>query len=608
MSQLERGASIIKTAAQDLPNTAGVYRMLDKNGHALYVGKAKALKRRVLSYVKIEGLPVRLKRMVAATESMEFLHTSNEIEALLLESNLIKKIKPRYNILLRDDKSFPYILLREDHDFAQIVKHRGERDTKGIYYGPFSGAGDVNRTIIALQKAFLIRNCSDHVFASKKRPCLQYHIKRCSAPCVNLVSKSEYDTHIRQARDFLDGKSADVQKTLASQMEVASAEERFEDAALLRDRIKAMTSIQSRQDINLGGVGDVDVFAAHASSWQVCVQAIFVRGGQILGGRAYFPRHGKEDALDSVLSSFVAQFYENKPVPKVIIVSCEIKDAQLLSDAFSSRGERKVEIVFPKRGVRKTLLEFAEKNALEASQKAVAKRVNEASCVKKLADLLGMKSLPKRIEVYDNSHTSGKEMVGAMIVANKDGFVKNAYRKFNIKHAAASDDYGAMLEVLSRRLKGGQNLPDIIIVDGGAGQLSVTKRALSEAGLDIKIVAIAKGEGRNTGDESLIMPDKEAVHLTHNDALLHYMQRLRDEAHRFAITTHRAKRQARAHTSELDEISGIGAVRKRALLRHFGSTKAVFEASACDIEAVGGISKSLASKIAGLLRNYSRST
>lgn len=607
ITALETGARIIRDMVLRLPDTPGVYRMLDSSGEALYVGKAKSLKKRVVAYTHVEKLPVRLQRMVALTQSMEFIHTQTEAEALLLESNLIKKLKPRYNILLRDDKSFPYILLTGEHDFPQVLKHRGAQKRKGKYYGPFAGAGDVNRTIAALQKVFMLRNCTDSVFAHRSRPCLQYHIKRCSAPCVGFVSKEDYAAQVAEAKAFLEGKSRDIQALYVSIMQEASVKEDYEKAALYRDRIKALSFIQGRQDINVSGAGltDADVIGLWEENGRSCIQVFFFRGGHNTGNRPYYPQHDKEERPEAVFSAFVAQFYENKIPPREIIVSHMPEDKALLEEALESRAGYKVKFTKPARGTRVRLLDFVLKNAKEALERQVAAKAREEAFLKAVGALFKMEEVPQRIEVYDNSHISGTNMVGAMIVAGPDGFMKKAYRKFNIREAKAADDFGMMREVMQRRFaralkeENGENWPDLLLIDGGRGQFNAVRETLEDLGvLDrVVLVSIAKGEDRNAGRETFFVEGRPPFQLPLKDSTLHYLQRLRDEAHRFAIGSHRARRKKQIADSPLDEISGIGAGRKKALLFHFGSAKAVANAGVEDLEKVTGISKAIAQKI-----------
>ena len=608
-SAIEAGVAAIAGFVKTLPDTPGVYRMLGEKGDVLYVGKAKSLKKRVGSYTKFDKLPFRIQRMVALTRQMEFVHTHTEVEALLLESNLIKKLMPRFNVLLRDDKSFPYILITGDHDFPLVTKHRGARKTKGKYYGPFASAGDVNHTIAILQRAFMLRNCTDSYFAQRKRPCLQYHIKRCSAPCVGLVDKDEYARQASQAQDFLEGKSAAIQKEMAKLMQQASAESNYEDAAEYRDRIRALTSIQAHQGINLEGlVGDADVLALVQKKGQTCVQVFFFRSGRNYGNRSYFPRHDKEEPIEAVMAAFIAQFYENKPVPREIMVSHIPEERGLLEEALGAKVGAKVKIVQPERGPRRKLMDFVVKNAGEALERHFTQRASEEKLLEGVAEVFGLEDPPRRIEVFDNSHISGTNMVGAMIVAGPEGFRKNAYRKFNIKTADAADDTGMMREVLGRRFKNvmkeaqdyaGDDWPDLLLIDGGQGQYNAARDVLKEFGIMdvVTLVSIAKGVDRHAGRERFFIDGRQPFQLPVNDLVLHYLQRLRDEAHRFAIGTHRAKRSKDIAASPLDEIVGIGAVRKKALLYHFGSAKAVAQAGMEDLESVEGISKAFARKI-----------
>lgn len=607
-SELERGVEIIRMYASDLGSGPGVYRMVGAKGEVLYVGKARALNKRVISYTRPGKMPIRIQRMIALTEAMEFVQTHTEAEALLLESNLIKKLKPRFNVLLRDDKSFPYIFLTGNHDFPTIRKHRGAKKDKGTYYGPFAGAGDVNRTIAMLQRIFMLRNCTDSYFDARKRPCLQYHIKRCTAPCVGLVTKEQYAEQIAGAKDFLDGKSRALQERYTHAMEAASGAMNYEEAAHYRDKITALTAIQSRQNINVEGLGDVDVMALVRKHGKSCVEVFFFRSGQNFGNRSYFPRHDAEEPEENILAAFMAQFYENKPVPKEIVVSHDLEERRLLEEAFTTRAKFKVKITKPGGGARARILKFVENNAAASLERHQAERAGEEKILRGVADMFGMETLPQRIEVYDNSHISGTNMVGAMIVAGPEGLRKSAYRKFNIRQAEASDDYGMMREVLTRRFAramkedpdmSGDTWPDIVLIDGGQGQFNVAADVLADYGLQdmIKLVGIAKGEERNAGRETFFVFDRPSFMLPPNDPVLHYMQRLRDEAHRFAIGAHRTRRSAQIGGSALDEVPGIGAKRKKLLLQHFGSAKAVQEAGIHDLERVEGISKAFARKI-----------
>lgn len=619
-NSLDRGAALIRRLGNMLPETPGVYRMLDENGDALYVGKAKSLKKRVCTYANVNKLSVRLKRMVAETHDMMFVHTHTEVEALLLESNLIKKLKPRYNVLMRDDKSFPYIMITGDHDFPLLTKHRGAHKRKGNYYGPFASGAAVNRTIITLQKAFMLRNCSDNVFSGRKRPCLQYHIKRCTAPCVGYVSKEDYAEQIRQAMAFLSGKSSEVQEGFARAMQQASDAQDYETAAAFRDRIQALTAIQARQDINIKNMGDVDVLGLYKDGAKSCIQVFFFRGGQNFGNRAYFPRHTAEDEPAAIMSAFLAQFYENKPVPPEIIVSHDLEEKDLLEEAFGTRNgaPRRVRITRPQGGARKRLVDFVIRNARDALEREQLKLAGEKALLEKVAALFGMADIPERIEVYDNSHISGTNMTGAMIVAGPEGFRKNAYRKFNIKRADASDDYGMMREVMARRFARLNDAgkkpereddfaawPDLVLIDGGKGQLSAVMDVLEDMGIAdrLTVVSIAKGPDRNAGREKFFMPGRDMFQLPENDPALHYLQRLRDEAHRFAIGAHRTRRAMAISSSPLDGIPGIGAKRKKALLHHFGSAEAVRQAGLRDLQQVPGISKSVAETIYGFFHD-----
>lgn len=601
------GVQVIRDYVRLLPASPGVYRMLGVDGEVLYVGKAKSLKKRVSSYTNINNLPERLQKMVFLTASMEFITTHTQAQALLVEADLIKKLTPRYNILLKDDKSFPYILIEQEHDFPQIIKHRGAQKRKGFYYGPFPGAGDVNRTLSVLQRVFLLRNCSDNVFANRTRPCLQYHIKRCTAPCVGYVDKEEYANQVKGARDFMEGKSADVRKFLNEQMREASAQQEYERAALLRDRIKALSGVQAHFDIN-NDIGDADVFALYANNGVSCVQVFFYRSGHNHGSKAYFPHHGKDEGDARVLGAFIAQFYQNKDVPGRVVVNIKPDEFDLLQQALAQKQGRGVRVIMPKRGKYKRAVDFAFDNAHRAMDIHIASSASRLSLRQGVAELFSLEDLPGRIEVYDNSHISGDKMVGAMIVEGEEGFVKNAYRKFNIKNSGKSDDYAMMREVLSRRFKralkegggpGSVSWPDIILIDGGRGQLNACMEVLEELGIanTLTIVGIAKGPERNAGREKFFMPGSEEFQLGVNDPVLHYLQRLRDEAHRFAIGAHRARRSKEISRSSLEQIDGVGVRRKKALLLHFGSAKRVEDAGVEDMEKVEGISRFMAQKI-----------
>lgn len=604
---IDSAADLIRSYAAKLPDTPGVYRMLNEKDEVLYVGKAKSLKKRVLSYANFMKHTNRIKRMVMLTRHMEFVHTHTEAEALLLEANLIKKFQPTYNVLLRDDKSFPYILVTAGHDFPTVLKHRGAQNRKGEYFGPFASAGDVNHTISILQRAFMLRNCTDSYFALRKRPCLQYHIKRCTAPCVGMVSKEDYAVQIEEARGFLKGQSRAIQERMLKAMKEASAEQDYEGAASYRDRVRALTSIQGRQDISIPGMKDADVFALAQKGGKSCVQVFFFRAGQNYGNRSYFPRHVPDEDTGTIIASFIAQFYQTKPVPKEIITSHDLDDKTLLEKALSEREKKTIKIVTPERGKRGRLLSFVKKNAAAALQRNLAESATEMAALEAVTKVLELETIPERIEVYDNSHISGTNMVGAMIVTGPEGFKKNAYRKFNIKVAEKSDDYGMMREVLMRRFKrgikenpemDGKDWPNVVIIDGGQGQLSSAREVLEEFGIlhTLKLIAISKGPDRNAGREKIHTLEK-VFELPVNDAALHYLQRIRDEAHRFAISAHRAKRTKEIITSPLDEIPGVGANRKKALLHHFGSAKAVASAAIEDLQKVPGISKSAAQRI-----------
>ena len=624
---LARGVEVIKANLATLPGKPGVYRMQDPNGDALYVGKARNLKKRVAAYTKPMRMPTRIQRMVASTVSMEFITTHTEAEALLLESNLIKKLRPRYNVLLKDDKSFPYILITGEHEFARVVKHRGARKRKnnrgGRYFGPFASAGSVNRTISALQRAFLLRNCSDHIFSTRTRPCLQYQIKRCAAPCVGKINKEEYAALVDQAHDFLSGRSHRVQQALGERMQAASDARDFERAAQIRDRIRALSRVQAHQDINISGFGDVDVIAVAQESGHCCIQIFFFRGGRNYGNRAYFPSHDRGDRPEKVLAAFLGQFYEQSPAPKLVLLSIEAPEQQLIAEAISLRAGHKVSIRTASRGRRKKLVEHAFTNACNALARRLAEQESQIRLLEELAQRLGLEGRLDRVEIYDNSHIQGDNAVGGMVVAGPSGFVKNAYRKFNIrsenaatsrsKRSRGGDDYEMMREVLKRRFarvlkndpvrRSGQ-WPDLVILDGGKGQLSVAKEVLGELGIqDVPLLAISKGPDRHAGREQFHMPGKASFIMPSRDPLLHYLQRLRDEAHRFAIGAHRTRRKNSIAMSPLDEIAGIGAKRKKALLMRFGSARGVSEAGLSDLKAVEGISAHVAKKIYDYFHN-----
>ncbi len=605
---LETGTAAIRNVLKTLPLKPGVYRMHDARGDVLYVGKARALKNRVGNYVQIDRLPNRLRRMVALTRSMTIVTTNSEAEALLLEAQLIKRYRPAYNVLLRDDKSFPFILLRADHKFPRIQKHRGARRNKGHYYGPFASAGSVNQTLNALQKLFLLRSCSDSFFNNRDRPCLLYQIKRCSAPCVGRIDDQSYDGLVADAKSFLDGKSSDVQAKLAKEMEGAAEALDFERAAMLRDRLKALTFIQGSQAINAQGVGDADIFALAHRNGVMGIQAFFIRGGQNWGHRSFFPSHVAEMTEDEVFTSFLAQFYEDVPPAKSILLDRELTEADLLAEALSERAERKIEISVPQRGDRVRLVKQATRNAEEALDRRLAESTTQGKLLQEVADLFELPEPPRRIEIYDNSHIQGSNALGAMVVAGPEGFIKGQYRKFNIKQAATDDDFAMMCEVFQRRFARAQEddpdrdsgqWPDLVLIDGGKGQMSSVKAALEEIGVDdVPLIAIAKGphHGRD-GREVFHFPDGRELTLPVNAPVLFYLQRLRDEVHRYAIGAHRAKRSKAITVSPLDEVPGVGPSRKKALLLHFGTARAVRNASLEDLQKAPGVSAAVAQMV-----------
>ncbi|MDR7102739.1 excinuclease ABC subunit UvrC [Croceicoccus sp. BE223] len=605
---LEAGVKAIREVQRTLKPKPGVYRMTDAKGDVLYVGKARALKNRVANYTQVDRLPTRLKRMVSQTRGMTIVTTNSEAEALLLEAQLIKRYRPPYNVLLRDDKSFPFILLRSEHDFPRIMKHRGARRAKGNYYGPFASAGSVNTTINALQKLFLLRSCTDSFFSRRDRPCLLYQIKRCSAPCVGRIDKAGYAELVGEAKDFLAGKSSAVQAKIEAQMAEAAADLDFERAAMLRDRLRAATFIQGSQAINAAGVGDADVFAMASKGGHVGVQAFFIRGGQNWGHRAFFPRHteGLEEA--EVLSAFLAQFYEEVPPARTILVDRELPERELLEEAFCESAGRTVSISVPQRGDRRRLLEQAKRNAVEALDRRMAETSTQAATLRETAEFLDLPEVPQRIEIYDNSHIQGTSSVGAMVVAGPEGYLKNQYRKFNIKTAQTNDDFAMMREVMTRRFsralaedpeRENGTWPDLVLVDGGKGQVSAVMDTLEELGIeDVNVVGVAKGphHGRE-GREVFHFPDGREKMLPTHSPVLFYLQRLRDEVHRFAIGAHRAKRSRAISASPLDEIPGIGPARKRALLLHFGTAGKVRAAALEDLRRVPGVSATVARQI-----------
>jgi excinuclease ABC subunit C len=604
------GANIIRGYLATLPGGPGVYRMLSLRGDALYVGKARNLKKRVANYTHPTKLPYRLQRMISETASMEFVTTHTEVEALLLEANLINQLRPRYNVLLRDDKSFPYILITGDQDFPQIVKHRGSRKRKGHYFGPFATVGAVNRTITALQRAFLLRNCADTIFQARSRPCLQYQIKRCSAPCVGRITTEDYGDLVAQAREFLSGRSSRVQAVLGDQMQVASEDLAFEQAAAIRDRIRALTQVQAHQDINLADLEEADVVALHQEGGQSCIQVFFFRAGRNFGNRAYFPANGKGLESPELISAFLAQFYEKHPPPKLILLSHVPAERALTAKALAIRAERKVQLLVPQRGSKRRAVDHATTNARDALSRRMAESASHRRLMEDLATRLDLDAPPNRIEVYDNSHIQGSNPVGGMIVSGANGFEKNNYRKFNIRsEEAAGDDYAMMREVLTRRFTRalkedpdheGGTWPNLVIIDGGRGQMSIAEEVFADLGVDnVHLLGIAKGPDRNAGREHLYRTGRKPIMLEPRDPVLYFLQRLRDEAHRFAISSHRARRSKAITSSPLDEISGIGAKRKKALLMHFGSARSVARAGLADLETVDGINSTVAQKIYG---------
>jgi excinuclease ABC subunit C len=620
------GRAVITDHAKLAPSSPGVYRMIDANGEVLYVGKAKNIRKRIIAYTRPTGYEPRIERMIAATAALEFVSTATETEALLLEANLIKRLRPRFNVLLRDDKSFPYILITADHWAPQILKHRGARSRAGNYYGPFASVWAVNRTITALQRAFLLRSCSDGFFESRTRPCLLYQIKRCSGPCTSEIEFAEYRELVREANAFLSGRSQAVKDELAAEMEKASAALDFERAAIYRDRLAALSAVQSHQGINPRAVEEADVFAVHQAGGFNCVQVFFFRAGQNWGNRAYFPKADRSLSASEVLGAFLAQFYDDKPCPRCIFISHDIAERALLAEALSTKSGSKVEVSVPQRGEKKDLVDHALANAREA----LARKLAETSSQRKLLELLvatfGLPRTPRRIEVYDNSHIQGSNAVGAMIVAGPDGFEKNHYRKFNIRAAdlVPGDDFGMMREVLSRRFKrlmseaprvapaqagipgdvGAQSeeddspWPDLVVIDGGRGQLTAAQETLAGLGItDVPLVAVAKGPDRDAGLETFFLPAREPFKLKPREPVLYFVQRLRDEAHRFAVGSHRVRRRRDLREAGLQEIPGIGPTRKRALLHHFGTLKAIERAAPADLAKVPGISEEIARKI-----------
>jgi excinuclease ABC subunit C len=622
---LAKGAEVIASYLVRLPHAPGVYRMIGADGAVLYVGKAASLKKRVQAYTKPFDQPQRIARMIAQTVSMEFVQTGSEVEALLLEANLIKRLKPRYNILLRDDKTFPHILITADHEAPQLVKHRGAKSRKGDYFGPFASAGAVNRTLNTLQRAFLLRSCSDAVYSGRTRPCLLYQIKRCAGPCVGKVGLVQYQRLVMEARDFMRGRGQDVRNNLSVEMEAAAAALDFEKAAKLRDRIRALAHVQLQQGINPDTISEADLFALHQAGGQSCVQVIFFRSGQNWGNHVFFPRHERGVEPSELLSGFVSQFYDERDPPASVILSHDVEDAGLLVEALSQKAERRVELIVPQRGEKRDVMAQAMLNAREALARKMAESASQLQMLAAVGEAFELEAPPRRIEVYDNSHIQGAHGVGAMIVSGAEGLLKNQYRKFNIKGdgLVPGDDYGMMREVLTRRFRklakaqeaasaepfafdvGDEDdeaaeapVPDLVVVDGGTGQLAEALRVIEELGVrGVSVVAIAKGPERDAGRERFFMPGRPPFQLEAKSPVLFFLQRLRDEAHRFAIGAHRAKRAKSLTRSPLDDIDGIGPARKRALLNHFGSGRAVTRAGLSDLESVKGVSKELARKI-----------
>ena len=603
------GHALIQDYLRSLDNSPGVYRMLDAAQAVLYVGKARDLRARVSNYARPSGHSGRIARMIRETASMMFLTTNTETEALLLEQNLIKQLKPRYNVLLRDDKSFPNILVAKSHDYPQIKKHRGAKTEKGDYYGPFASAGAVNRTLTQLQRVFLLRNCTDSVFESRTRPCLLFQIKRCSAPCVGRISAPDYRGLVADAERFLQGKSTTIQANLASEMAEAAGNMEYERAAALRDRIKALTAVQSVQAINPKGVAEADIVALHMESGQACVQVFFIRGNQSWGNRDFYPRLGGAESPDEVMQAFLLQFYDDKPPPRQILLSHPPEDPDLTAEVLSERARRKVDVAVPLRGEKSDLVTNALRNARESLARRMSESATQLRLLEGLAEAFALPGPPRRIEVYDNSHIMGTNAVGGMIVAGPDGWIKNQYRKFNIKgtEITPGDDFGMMKEVLTRRFtrllkddpdRQTEAWPDLLLIDGGAGQVSAVHEIMAELGVeDIPMIGVAKGQDRDHGKEEFHRFGQRPFALRMNDPVLYFVQRLRDEAHRWAIGTHRAKRAKSQMANPLDEIAGIGAARKRALLTHFGSAKAVSRAGLPDLLAAPGISATIARKV-----------
>jgi excinuclease ABC subunit C len=609
------GVGAIEAVLSTLPLTPGVYRMLDAKGDALYVGKARSLRKRVASYTQPARLPERLRLMVSLTAAMDIVTTHTEAEALLLEANLIKRLKPRFNIVLRDDKSYPWLMLTEDHAFPQLVKHRGAQGRRGSMWGPFASAWAVNQTLTALERVFLLRSCADTVFANRTRPCLLFQIKRCSAPCVGRIDAESYGRAVAQAKAFLSGKVASVQRELSAEMEQAAELLEFERAAALRDRIRGLTHVQGSGVVNPASLTDADIVALWQTAGQSCIEVFFVRGGRNNGNRAHFPSHVKTDEPGEILAAFLAQFYDDKPPPPLILANYDLPEQDLIADALSLKAGQRVEIAIPQRGEKRQVVEHAQTNAREALERRLAESAGVAKLLAGVAELFGLPAPPERIETYDNSHIMGQAPYGVMVVAGPEGYRKAAYRKYAIRGPVApGDDFGMMREMLERRFARGlkeqesgappEDWPDIVLIDGGAGQFSAARGVLEDLGVtDVTLVAIAKGPDRDAGREWFFTADKPPFQLPPRDPVLYYLQRLRDEAHRFAIATHRAGRSKALVTSELDEVPGIGAARKRALLNHFGSARGVKQAGLEDLQAVPGISKETAKRVYGFFHD-----
>ena len=605
INSLELGKKVIKDKIPLIPKNPGVYKMISSTGEILYIGKAKNIPNRLKSYVTESNLPIRTERMLSLTHNLETTTTNNESEALLLEANLIKKYKPRYNILLRDDKSFPYIYIGNKDKWPQLTKLRGKKSKSGYYFGPFASIGSANWTIKILQKIFLLRVCDDTVFKNRERPCILYQIKRCSGPCVGHITEKEYESSVEDAIDFISGKSRRIQKNLSKEMEKASKDLDYEKAAVARDRIKALTQIQTSQKINQTNLTEADVISIYKETGKTCIQVFFFRSKQNWGNQAFYPKHDPDDKLEDIIGSFISQFYENKTIPRLILTNCEVQDKKLIEKTFSEKDKKEIIIKIAKSKNEISISNLAEKNAKQSLKQKLIQSDTNNNLIEDLATKFNLNNNIELIEVYDNSHIQGSDSVGSLICFSNEGFVKKRYRKFNIKdEKVKNDDYGMMREVLFRRFSkavkeksGSLSLPDLIIIDGGKGQYSVSREVLNELGLhDLPILAVAKGKKRNAGEEKIYHRGKETI-LDKNNPLLFFIQRLRDEAHRFAISTHRAKRKKNLSKSLLDQIHGIGKQRKRALLNHFGSARAVESASFDDLKSVDGIEDNIAKKI-----------